>query len=237
MSFRTCAQFSLIALLLLVAQSSSSSAGTIVNGDFETSGVSPDPFAGWTTPDPLDLPPIDAGGVAEFDIVGYFDPLIELQQTFTLPAGASTLSFEFNLSSITGGVSDPFALPDSFQATLLDSTPASLFPIFGGVLDAFYLFDASGFEDKSSGVTTEALAGGWTRVSLDISSLGPQDLTIEFLALGDDDELLTTVLLDNVFIAQGATVPEPSSIALWSILGAAAFPVLRRRKGTQRVAS
>ena len=72
-----------LAFLLLVSTTafSPNSAGAIVNGDFETSGIAPDVFAGWTT---LDAGVFYARPTADTDPAGRF-------AVFTEPAPASLL--------------------------------------------------------------------------------------------------------------------------------------------------
>lgn len=216
-------------------QISIASAEVIANGDFavpETNLGLSGPFKEWSTDtDSGFAAPVDGGGFASFSVTGFSDPLVHLEQTFLLPSDATTLSFEFQLASETGGFLDPvFAANDSFQASLFDSLSNPLFSI-GLFFDAFYTFDAKGFEDTGSGVSVENLASGWKRVTLDVSSLAPQDYTIDFLLLGDDDELQTAVMLDNVGVGQGAQViPEPASVVHWTIFGTVAFALSQRRR-------
>ncbi len=217
----------LISATLFVCQSATAG---VMNGDFsDTSGS---PFAHWTTL--YGNAPVDGGGIAMFDVIDFFDES-QLEQTFTLLTPANALSFEFNLSSVPGGSLDVFGL-DVFQVTLFDAFGDVLFPISSGVFGdpRFYGFDSSGNEFKSSQATVENFAIGaevWKRVSLDISSLVSQQLTLEFLLLGDDDSRSTTVLLDNVVVSQAtAAVPEPATIAIWAFLGTATLGLGRKRK-------
>ncbi|TWU28999.1 hypothetical protein [Novipirellula artificiosorum] len=226
----------LIAIAVLACMAPTASAG-LMNGDF--SDATGSPFAAWTTDPFFNAAPTDGGGFARFQVTDFLidpsdlsSPLdeVQLQQTFVVPNDATTLSFEFLFSSAAGGSSDPFAAFDAFQATLYDSLFDPINPI-DPFLPGFYSFDSSGFEDKAAGVTVENLPGGMRRVSLDISSLGLQEVTIDFQLLGDDDELISTVDLDNVIVSQeSGVVPEPISIAIWAVTGVAALPFCRRRR-------
>jgi hypothetical protein len=173
------------------------------NGDFSLPGVSPDPFAAWTTF--FGAYPTDGGGFALFSESTDFAQT-ELEQTFFLPAGSTQLSFEFLLSTEGQGAAN--VPPDSFQATLYDPSfdpfPTPADPLF----PAFFSVDATGqqFYD-SSFVTVAALGNGWTRVTLDITSLPSQDVLLEFLLNGGDDGRTTTASLDNVAVT--SAVPEP----------------------------
>lgn len=227
----------LAALALACFQMPAASAGVIVNEDFSTSVIGPDPFPGWSTSPFAFVPPGDGGGFASFSVTGFFDDPQQLEQLFLLPSNATTLSFEIQLTSVAGGVVWPFATNDSFQASLFDTLGNPQFPTSFGIFDAFYSVDSSGFEGFSSAASVEDIAGGLKRVTLNLATLPSQDYVIEFAMLGDDDGLQTTVGLDNVIVAQAAhVVPEPASIALWAIFGITALPMSRRRQKSQLAA-
>lgn len=76
----------------------------------------------------------------------------------------------------------------------------------------------------------ENLAGGVKRVSLNVSALGGHEVTIDFALLGDDDGLESTLDLDNIVVAQSNVVPEPTSLAIWILVGAATLPCRRHRR-------
>lgn len=241
MTHRTTALWALVIFAFAWFQTPNASAGVIANGDFstlETDPGVPGPFEEWSTnTDSGFIAPVDGGGFASFSVTGFSDPLVHLKQTFSLPSDMTTLSFEFQFTSASGGFLDlDFGANDSFQASLFDSLGDPLFSI-DPYLDAFYAFDASGFEDTASGVSVENLAGGWKRVTLDVASLAPQDYTVDFLLLGDDDALQTTVALGNVVVGQASQViPEPTSVALWTIVATVAFPLSRRRRQKRQAA-
>jgi hypothetical protein len=178
------------------------------NGDFSEAGSPPEPFARWTTELTLGDPPSDGGGFALFAVSDLPDAE-QLEQTFSLPAGASRLSFELQLE-VEGN--DPGgAIRDSFQVTLYGAGFTPLLP-FNEFSPAFYSVenDGSALFDPAF-VTVSALDGGFKRVELDISTLPPQDVLLELLLIGGEDGRQTTVVVDNVEVTM---VPEPSGLAL-----------------------
>jgi hypothetical protein len=68
-------------------------------------------------------------------------------------------------------------------------------------------------------------------VSVDLSSVLSQQVTLDFSLLGDDDGLTTTVWLDNVDLSLSgqAAIPEPGSLLLWMGTGLAAVGFMARR--------
>jgi hypothetical protein len=194
----------------------------IINGDFSTTGTAPDPFAAWETFSSLGDPPADGGGFARFTAGDNLEDQ-QLEQYFTLPSLAATLSFEFRLATSPGGTSTGGVPPDSFQATLYDSAFVALFPSDVGFFSFFSVDnDGTAYFDPTF-VSVVQLGNDWNRVSLDVSSLSSQDLLIEFLALGSDDGLLTTIDVDNVALT---VIPEPASIAIWGVLVTAVIPLV-----------
>lgn len=223
--FRACA-----AVFLTVAAASLSPAAVIQNGDFSAAGVSPDPFDGWTTFPGVD-PPADGGGFAVF-VVTAGDDEQQLEQTFTLPAGALTLSFKVRLSVTSGGQAEPGEPPDSFQAVLYDHNFVELFPF----PIAFFSLDSSGpspeFFDPAF-VTVSDLDDDWRLVTLNISSVAPQQLLIEFSQIGQDDGLRSEIHLDDVIVTlQPAVdaVPEPAALSTWAAILLLCVPAVRRRR-------
>ena len=137
----------------------------------------------------------------------------------------------------TTGVSDPAGTPDSFQAILLDSSGIPLLPLTAG---PFYAIDNDGtdFFDPTQ-VTVSILGSGATRVSLDVSSLASQEMTVFFLLtadpVGHHDGLTTTVSLDNVAI-NDSQIPEPNSIAIMLMCVAGAIRLRRSPRPRYAVA-
>lgn len=157
-------------LAILAAPVGNGYGASLLNGDFSLAGTPPDPFANWTTS--FGDAPTNGGGFAVFAESGN-SSLIQLEQAFTLPNGARTLSFEFSLTSVAGGTSG--GPPDSFQATLYDKNfnpfPTSTAPPF----PAFFSQDNTGQQFfKSNFVSITALSGGRQRVTLDLSTLSPE---------------------------------------------------------------
>lgn len=223
-------------LLLLLFATADLNAG-ILNGSFSNPGVSPDPFSYWATNTSLFDRPTDGGGFAQFDTIEPSDPnllipSIHLAQSFSLDSGSRKLSFELNISAVTSATNLVGPVRDSFQATLFDNSvvPVELFPSNPPLFTAFYSIDNDGFTElfDSNFVTSLDIGGGFKRITLDVSSLSPQTLVLDFLLNGNGDGLDTRVLLDNVVISNIGAVPEPTSILVWSAISGIAFCVRRR---------
>jgi hypothetical protein len=91
-----------------------------------------------------------------------------------------------------------------------------LFPSNTPLFTSFYSVDNDGateFFDPLF-VTSSDIGGGFKRITLDLSSLTAQNLSIDFLLNGSDDGFFTQVSLDNVM-----AVPEPISILVWAAWG------------------
>jgi hypothetical protein len=202
-----------------------------MNGDFsDTSGT---PFANWQTESsPFIEAPSAGSGNATFVVDGFFDNFVQIEQIFTLPNNASKLSFDFKLSSVTGGFLDPaFGAPpyDGFQASLLD--PISLTPLlsFNPFDDRFFGVDVTGNVTASGVSVAPNVGNGFTGVTADVSTVQGRQALLDFRLLGEDDGLITTVHLDNVGLEQkgSSVVPEPISILCWL---PACLPLLCRRR-------
>jgi hypothetical protein len=181
---------------------------TLTNGDFSTPGTPPDPFAAWTTT--FGAAPTNGGGFALFSESTSFSQT-ELEQTFHIAPGTGQLSFEFLLSTSLSGV--PGVPPDSFQATLYDAALNPFPTPVNPALPAYFSIDATGQQFlNSSFVSITTLITGWKRVTLNVSSLPPQDATLEFILNGSNDRRTTTVSLDNVTVTTSAAVPEPNHV-------------------------
>jgi hypothetical protein len=185
----------------------------IVNGQFTDSGDPLAPFAGWTTT--LGAPPTATGTSAVFaespTVV-----IVQLEQSVTLPGGPSSISFEFRISSVAGGL-DLSLPPDSFQATLWAPGYTDPFsPVDPLFLPGYYSIDNTGQEFLgSSFVSTIDLGGGWKRVTLDVSGVPSPNRLLEFILNGSDDGRFTTVEIANV---QGTedlpVIPAPGGLIL-----------------------
>jgi hypothetical protein len=191
--------------LILVGIAGATSGAPLANGDFSIPGVPPDPFAVWTTA--FGAFPTNGGGFALFSESPTFAQT-ELEQTFSLLPGSGPLAFEFLLSTTPNGT--PGIPPDSFQATLYDSSLNPFPNPADPLLPAFYSIDATGQEFFDAAfVSVTTLANGGKRVTLDVSALPPQDVLLEFILNGGDDGRTTTASLDNVSVN---AVPEPRHV-------------------------
>jgi hypothetical protein len=223
-----------LAIVVALLSTSTTNASTIVNGDFSQAGVSPDPFAGWTTFFG-DLP-TDDSGVALFNEGGPFST-IQLEQTFNLPANALSLSFDYLFEPAGDAVSGE---NDSFQAILWDEFFQPISDASGNpfLFPAFYSIDRAGQTPASNTAVlqTQALTNGWTQVTLDVSSVAPQFVTLDFQLNGRSDGYDTAVRVDNVILNVENTnpVPEPSSFAIFgSLFAMTSMGWIRSRRRTR----
>lgn len=182
------------------------------NGNFSTPGLS-----GWT----IEYGTVtDSGGYAMFqeDSASLSSTL---SQQFALPAGATTLSFDFWMSSVQGGEFDPFAWPDAFTASLLD--PVTFDPLASnpGSTEFFYL-DNTGYQSSIGTVSGNT-------VSLDVSSFTGSDVFLSFDLWGGLDGMQTSVSIDNVTVGGVAVVPAPAALLL-GVVGTGLVGLLRRTK-------
>lgn len=219
---------------LLCIPTNRADADIIRNGDFTASGIGSDPFQFWTT---LIIPssfepnaPINDRNTAGFRVVDNGE-LIQLEQTFALEPEHRVLTFELDLLSTAGGTSGSSNANDSFQASFYDSTGLAINPIDPLAFPAFFALDADGTERASSGVRVSS-SGSLRTISVDLTNIARQDVTLEFLMLGDDDGLVTQVNVDNVSIT---AVPEPSSVLLWFALSVALPLITRRNRPSEQV--
>lgn len=202
-------------------------AGVIANGDFNTRGTPPMPFADWMTF--VGSPPADGGGFAQFragDAVGEF---VQLAQFFNLHPRTTSLSFEYQLTQEIGNVGGG-NFSDSFTAALFDPAGNPINPIDPLFLPGFFGVEptgSNGFREftPTSGVTTSGLPNGWRQVSLSLAPLRPGRYAIGFQIRSDQDARLTTVNVDNVVVQQMVNpIPEPASMMIWAavaVMGAA----------------
>lgn len=197
----------------------------VMNGSFTSPGVHPDPFSDWSTDDLFFDRPTDGGGLAQFHSIEPSNPnlpisSIHLAQSFLLDSGSARLSFEFQISTDVSGRAMDSTVRDSFQATLYDSSaiPLEQFPSNPPLFTAFYSIDNDGSSElfDSNFVTSLNIGGGFKRITLDISSLAPQTLVLDFLLSGNGDGFNTRVQLDNVAVSQASAVPEPASGLFWT---------------------
>jgi hypothetical protein len=151
-----------------------------------------------------------------------------ITQSFTIPAGATSLSFDVALLN-NDDPSDFASFNDFGGVALLQGST---------VLDQFNL-DLDPASPANAHVTDGANAGGFINStpflheSFNVSGLGGQTVTLEAYSInyGGDNSVETRLLLDNIQIA-AAVVPEPGSLTLLgtSLVGASML-VWRRRRG------
>jgi hypothetical protein len=211
----------------------------ILNGNFSNAGFIPDPFSDWSTDSSFFDRPTDGVGFAQFDSIEPGDPSlpissIQLAQSFSLDSGSQSLSFELKITAIASASAFVGPVRDSFQVTLFDNsiTPVELFPAFPPLFTAFYSIDNDEVTEQfdPNFVTILDIGGGFKRITVNVSSLSPQMLTLDFLLNGNADGHDTRVLLDNVAIhTNTGVVPEPISILVWTVMSGLAFCVKRKR--------
>lgn len=201
----------------------------ILNGDF-----SQDHGLHWT---------VDFGGIVDFS--GGQAKLVEsdladtrLSQQFTIAQGTSRLEIELH-ALLTEQVSMSGAFPDVLTFSLIDPlTLVSLVDVVPSTSTNFYirdLLDSVVDGENASGVTVLGAALPLT-IRLDLTSLtatGPVDAILQFELIGGGDFFDAAYTIDNISLISSPTiVPEPTSIAIWSIAIASIQIVRRRNKAS-----
>ncbi len=200
--------------------------GSLFNGDFSQG------LTGWTVSDPALVSVINGQAVINESPTAQE---VDLSQTFTVPTGA--LSLSFNLMSLVTRSDD---IPPAFGAALLDTTstpPISVVPTVDISTDSFYI------RDLVPGVTQGEAASGVTLspspdalpllITLDLpSALIGQDVTILFRVLSGGTGAGSSVTLDNVQVATPSVIPEPSSLILLGLSSALVILWRSRRRGS-----
>jgi hypothetical protein len=225
----------LVSLAAFLAPCEQAHADLLMNGDFSTPGTPPDAFASWTTT--FGDRPTNGGGFAKFTESAMFAQ-VELEQSFTIPTSASSLSFEFKAISDTTTGEPSGGPPDSFQATLYIDNGSNPFPTTSTSprFPAYYSVDIGGQQFYDSQFVSVSPSGnpGWSRVTLDLSTLAkPQSARLEFILNGADDGQTSEVDLDNVVVQTTQVVPEPSTflpVGL-GLIGLVAYGCRTRRMG------
>jgi hypothetical protein len=197
------------AAVLFLAGTAGQAFGDVTNGGFD-SGLS-----GWTASGSVSA----SGGAALFQDLQF---LSSLEQTFTLPHNATSLSFDYTFTST--GPATPAA--DTFTASLLEPGPSFAPIVSKSASDTwFFLRDSSPFVDSASGVS---ISGG--TVTLDLTAVAkPQDALLAFDLIDGNGLADTTVTIDNVQV-----VPEPATLALLGLAGGFAARRRRRAGGNSR---
>jgi hypothetical protein len=199
----------LVALIAAACLASPAWGLGITNGDFSSGLV------GWT---PLGSV-TNGGGFALFQEGQTF--LNSLEQTFVIPGGAQSLSFDYVFTSTPGGPNIS-PIPDAFSAYLLD--PVTFNPILStpGFPDYFY-HDSSGVTDYDPSIVM--LSGN--SVILNLTSVpGNANALLAFDFISSDNGLISQTTVDNV---QLTVIPEPltASAVCMALAGLGAY--LRRR--------
>ena len=157
----------------------------IVNGDFNQGTNN---LAGWTVTDPtyVNVNSSNQAVISESPI----DTEVDLYQDFTVPQGAQTLAFTFQ---VLGAPSVPSGdTPDAFGASLLN--PQSLQPLVNTVndsTDSYYVQDvAQGVTQgqAASGVTVASgTVSGTLVITLNVSTLDGDSARILFRLIGGSE--------------------------------------------------
>jgi hypothetical protein len=196
-------------------------AGQIINGSFS------DGLNGWSVMEsggstmPGEVVVIDGKAVMrENDSF-----LTSLWQDFSLPSGASTLSFDLFFDA-GFDTSDAFIL-DAFEISLLDATFASAVPTWAPHATSFLNFQEDGTVHQATGVSWDG-----TTATLDVSFLtSGTDLGLYFDLIGADADLGSEIRIDNVRFFGGGAVPLPST-PLLAVTGLASGLIAFRRRRT-----
>lgn len=230
---QACCRALVCALLSLAVLTRSTPAG-FMNGDFETGDL-----RGWTTSaiggaTPLISVGSDGGNqFAVFDTgdfaTGPLDSILE--QSFVVDPAKPFLSFDFSdletfpdASGMGGGFPDAFAVSldngvDTYVLVQLNQS--------GPVADPFGTVPvpvALGVPFSSSLANT---------LSVDLSSLAGQSLTLSAAINSQDDGFRSIVHWDNIVLrneVEKAVIPEPTSLALWSTFLLSGAVATRLRK-------
>jgi RHS repeat-associated protein len=129
---------------------------------------------------------------------------VALEQSFVVPAGATSLSFEY--AGLAFDLTDPAFVNDAFEASLLDPTGASLVPTFSGAsgVDAFFNVSEDVGVATGTGVT---VVGNFVTVSLASVAVGTT-ATLRFRLANNDTDNGTSVRIVNVTLPEGVVASE-----------------------------
>jgi hypothetical protein len=221
----------LLAATGAVAPLSTALALPVINGDFSDSVD----LAGWMASGNVVGEP--TGDFAQLETDG-IDPVRTLEQTVTIPAAPSTVTFDFAFS--TDGTSVPGGIfPDSFAVSLITTV--------GDFLDILVVDLLGVLPDPSDGIEwiTGALpidvdldpavtipgfspvAGGTSysgRINLALpASVRGQAATLYFDLYDEPDGASTIAAVDNVSVDPANTIPVPATLGLLLIGMAGSF--------------
>jgi hypothetical protein len=179
-----------------------SSQGGLLNGDFSDNlnGWTADESGGTAWPGSVT---VDAGSALLQEGDSF---LVTLQQSFTVSAAPLELRFELTLDPGFDLGSD--AIPDAFEATVLDSTTGlPVVPPWDALATSFFNMQ----EDQSVNLGTTTAWDGLT-AAVDVSDVLPgTEVTLYFDLVGADLDTGSGVRIDNVEVCHDADADAFSS--------------------------
>jgi len=188
---------------LLTADADPQSEPSIENGDFSQGLI------GWNTEIVGHSRPSEAGTVnAQSEIAqltenGSF--IVGLNQKFSIPASAQTLSFDLISLGLEPGES---GIPDAFEVSLLNNDNESLVATFQANATSFLNAAPDGTVQIASGVTFDG-----TTVTVDITALpAGTEATLYFDLIGNPTGQSSSIMLDNVVVSPGPVLSDTFSL-------------------------
>jgi choice-of-anchor A domain-containing protein/RHS repeat-associated protein len=158
-------------------------------------------LTGWTTQGNV----VASNGLVQLQEGESF--LTTLQQSFTIPAGAQTLSFDL----VSDGLEDPAGgIPDAFEASLLDAQSNSVAPTSRPQATSFFNVNPGNVTALGAGVTFDG-----RHVTLDVSHVAAgSQATLYFDLVGNPPGNGSTVTLANVQLTAQPPVESFTATAL-----------------------
>jgi hypothetical protein len=227
-------------VVCLLALAAPLQAGPLSNGGF-ANGLN-----GWTVSDAVYVT-VNGSGQAVIS-ESLTDAEVTLYQDFTLPTNVLTLKFQ--LLGVTTEAETFGALPDAFNAALLNpgDPTNSLVGTVSTTTDAYYTRDL--VDGVAAGLTgPEVLPGALNpgfplTISLNVASLAGQDVRLLFRLIGGSEPIFdSSVTIDNIEIITSGNggggggggdptaIPEPASVLLILVGSAGLFAYRRRMRG------